>query len=381
MPRKGENIYKRQDGRWEGRYIRERIDGKAKYGYVFAHSYKDVKIKLTDAKARLASNTSAVPVIASELLICSFSRASDEWIQANKSQWKESSTAKYMNILNNHLLPEFGQINITNIARADIQAYISKLLTNSGRNNAGLAPKTVNSIISVMKNIFEFTAETKQCTLISFNGLNVKQPQKQMRILSQAEQSLLTEYLLEEISSTGIGILLSLYTGLRVGEVCALKWEDISFRDKCIHVHKTMQRIQVKGNADHRSEIIISAPKSECSVRDVPIPDKLMLILLERQNAPNTYFLTGKTNIYVEPRTMQNRFKSIIKKAGIATANFHALRHTFATRCIELGFDIKSLSEVLGHASVNITLNRYVHPSMELKQKNMNMLSDLLTVK
>ena len=97
------------------------------------------------------------------------------------------------------------------------------MLTSSGRNNAGLAPKTVNSIISVMENIFEFTAETKQCTLISFNGLNVKQPQKQMRILSQAEQSLLTEYLLKESSNTGIGIFLSLYTGLRVGEVCALK--------------------------------------------------------------------------------------------------------------------------------------------------------------
>ena len=142
-----------------------------------------------------------------------------------------------------------------------------------------------------------------------------------------------------------------------------------------------MQRIQVKGNLDHKSEIIISTPKSECSVRDVPIPDKLMLMLQKCQNAPNTYFLTGKTNLYVEPRTMQNRFKSTIKKAGIAPANFHALRHTFATRCIELGFDIKSLSEILGHASVNITLNRYVHPSMELKQKNMNMLSDLLAVK
>lgn len=381
MPRKGENIYKRKDGRWEGRYIRDRVNGKAKYGYVFAHSYKEVKIKLTDAKAHLASNTSAVPVIASELLICSFSRVSDEWIQVNKSQWKESSTVKYINILNNHLLPEFGQRNITDIARTDIQAYISKLLTSGGRNDAGLAPKTVNNIISVMKNIFEFTAETKQCTLISFNGLNVKQPQKQMRILSQAEQSLLTEYLLEESSNTGIGILLSLYTGLRVGEVCALKWEDISFRDRCIHVHKTMQRIQVKGNSDHKSEIIISAPKSACSVRDVPIPDKLLLMLQECQNAPNTYFLTGKTTLYVEPRTMQNRFKSTIKKAGIAPSNFHALRHTFATRCIELGFDIKSLSEVLGHASVNITLNRYVHPSMELKQKNMNMLSDLLAVK
>lgn len=120
MPRKGENIYKRKDSRWEGRYIRDRINGKAKYGYVFARSYKEVKIKLTDAKTRLASNTSAVPVIASELLICSFSRASDEWIQANKSQWKESSTAKYINILNNHLLPEFEQRNITNIARTDI---------------------------------------------------------------------------------------------------------------------------------------------------------------------------------------------------------------------------------------------------------------------
>lgn len=381
MPRKGENIYKRKDGRWEGRYIRDRVNGKAKYGYVFAHSYKEVKIKLTDAKTRLASNTSVAPAIASELLICSFSRASDEWIQANKSQWKESSTVKYINILNNHLLPEFGQINITDIARTDIQAYISKLLMIGGRNNTGLAPKTINSIISVMKNIFEFAAETKQYTLISFNGLNVKQPQKQMRILSQTEQSLLTEYLLEESGNTDIGILLSLYTGLRVGEVCALKWEDISFRDRCIHVNKTMQRIQVNDNADHRTEIIVSAPKSECSVRDVPIPDKLLLMLQEHQNAPNTYFLTGKTTLYVEPRTLQNRFKSTIRKVGIAPANFHTLRHTFATRCIELGFDIKSLSEILGHASVNITLNRYVHPSMELKQKNMNMLSDLLAVK
>lgn len=381
MPRKGENIYKRKDGRWEGRYIRDRINGKAKYGYVFAHSYKEVKIKLTDAKVRLISNASSVSEITSGLVICSFSRVSDEWIQANKSQWKESSNVKYINILNNHLLPEFGQRNITDITRTDIQAYISKLLTSGGRNNAGLAPKTVNSIISVMKNIFEYAAETKSYILINFRGLNVKQPQKQMRILSQSEQSILTEYLLKESSNTGIGILLSLYTGLRVGEVCALKWDDISFRDKCIHVNKTMQRIQVKGNTDHKSEIIISAPKSECSVRDVPIPDKLLLMLQERQNAPNTYFLTGKTTLYVEPRTMQNRFKSTIKKAGIAPANFHALRHTFATRCIELGFDIKSLSEILGHASVNITLNRYVHPSMELKQKNMNMLSDLLAVK
>lgn len=163
--------------------------------------------------------------------------------------------------------------------------------------------------------------------------------------------------------------------------MCALKWEDVSFDDKYIHVHKTMQRIQTLNGSDAKTVVIISKPKSDCSIRNVPIPDRLLSIMLDYQKAPDTYILTGMKNLYVEPRTMQYRFKSIIKKAGIAPANFHALRHTFATRCIELGFDIKSLSEILGHASVNITLNRYVHPSMELKQKNMNMLSDLLAVK
>lgn len=202
-----------------------------------------------------------------------------------------------------------------------------------------------------------------------------------MRILSTTEQNNLNEYLLKNPENTSLGILLSLYTGLRVGELCALKWEDVSFDDKYIHVHKTMQRIQTLNGSDAKTVVIISKPKSDCSIRNVPIPDRLLSIMLDYQKAPDTYILTGMNNLYVEPRTMQYRFKSIIKKAGIAPANFHALRHTFATRCIELGFDIKSLSEILGHASVNITLNRYVHPSMELKQKNMNMLSDLLAVK
>ncbi len=377
MPRKGENIYKRKDGRWEGRYIKEKVDGKTKYGYVFAYTYRDVKERLRIAKSQVT-----VPAqLMNDRVIYSFSSLANEWINANSPQWKISSFTKYSNILNNYLLPEFGQCNIEEITRDAVIAYVSRLLTQGGIRESGLAPKTVNSILSVMKNIFEFAAINKGLVLISFKGLNAKQSQKTMRILSQAEQKELNEYLLDNPGATNLGILISLYTGLRIGELCALKWEDISFDDRCIHVHKTMQRIQTSNNSDSKTKVIISTPKSDCSIRHVPIPDRLLVIMKENQKASNTYILTGLRNSFVEPRTLQYRFKSIIKRAGIAPANFHALRHTFATRCIELGFDIKSLSEILGHASVNITLNRYVHPSMELKQKNMDRLSELLAVK
>lgn len=380
MPRKGENIYKRKDGRWEGRYIKERINGKAKYGYVFAHSYKEVKERLSKAKSNEITKSVSI-VTSSNLAICSFSDIAQKWIELNRSQWKSSSLAKYINILNNYLLPRFGQCNMLGISREAVASYISELLVKGGHCGTGLAPKTVNSIISVMKNIFEYASVNKNLSLISFKGLNAKQNQKPMRILSTTEQNNLNEYLLNNPENTSLGILLSLYTGLRVGELCALKWEDVSFDDKCIHVHKTMQRIQNLNSSDAKTVVIISKLKSDCSIRDVPIPNRLFSIMQDYQKAPDTYILKGMKNLYVEPRTMQYRFKATIKKAGILPANFHALRHTFATRCIELGFDIKSLSEILGHASVNITLNRYVHPSMELKQKNMNMLSDLLAVK
>lgn len=278
-------------------------------------------------------------------------------------------------------MPEYGKRNITEIFREDVLAFISKLLTQGGNQGQGLAPKTVNSIVSVMKNIFEYAVTNKGYVLNSFKGLNAKPAQKQMWILSTVEQGVLNKHLLEQQNHTNLGVLISLYTGLRIGELCALQWKDISFDDRCIRVHKTMQRLQTNSDAEHKTEIIISAPKSDCSIRNVPIPDKLLELMQKYQDSPDAYVLTGMCSLYIEPRTMQNRFKAIIKKSGISSTNFHALRHTFATRCIELGFDIKSLSEILGHASVNITLNRYVHPSMELKQKNMNLLSDLLAVK
>ena len=172
------------------------------------------------------------------------------------------------------------------------------------------------------------------------------------------------------------GTLFALYTGIRIGELCALQWEDVSLQSATLKVQKTLQRIQdtTKG-ASSKTKIVITEPKSKCSIRDIPIPKFLVEIARHFSDSPKAYILTGDKLKYTEPRTVQNHFKKYIDSCGIERANFHALRHTFATRCIELGFEIKSLSEILGHANVNITLNRYVHSSFDLKSANMNKLA------
>jgi integrase len=211
-------------------------------------------------------------------------------------------------------------------------------------------------------------------------SVSIKQCSKELRILSIKEQDCLYQYLYDNLNERNIGILICLFTGLRIGEICALRWGDISLTEQTLRVRLTMQRIQTSPGTDKKTKILIAAPKSSCSVRTIPLPNELVQILSSYEREENAYVLTGVTEKFVEPRTMQNHFRRITNACGISNVNYHALRHTFATRCVELGFDIKSLSEILGHASVNITMNRYVHPSMETKRKNMMRLSELFPV-
>ena len=199
-----------------------------------------------------------------------------------------------------------------------------------------------------------------------------------MRVLTEYEQSRLIKTLLTDTDRQKLGILICLFTGIRIGELCALKWENILLADRILRIDKTMQRIQyAESNTPTKTHIIITEPKSESANRTIPLQNSLVCILKRFIAKPNCYVLSGSSKCFIEPRTMQNKFKIYLSESNIEDANFHSLRHTFATRCIELGFDVKTLSEILGHSSVKTTLDRYVHSSMELKRNNMEKL-DLL---
>ena len=263
---------------------------------------------------------------------------------------------------------------INEINNENIISFSKNLLTG-GKQGRQLSHKTVSDILSRMKSIRRFALLRGYEVRYVPNIIEIPLRQGQIRILTAIEESKLVRYLKTHFDFTALGILLSLFTGLRIGELCALKWSDFSFTDKEFHVRKTMQRLHnLDENTVNKTVIEIGEPKSPSSLRKIPIPEELMFYL-RAAYVEDAYVLSGSENKFVEPRTMENRFKSILKKCGVEKINFHALRHTFATKCVELGFDVKSLSEILGHANVNITLNRYVHPSMKLKHANMNKLN------
>ena len=378
MARKGENIYCRKNGRWEGKYAKGRVDGRIQYGYVSGKSYEEVLRKKQEA---LKAQTCTYVNNGQQKEKLSFASIAEKWMEVQKPVLKETSVAKYEGILDRYLVPEFGAMQVTEITRDNVSLFLQRLLVPQGGCDGGLSPKTVSGIFSVLKTILDYAKRHGNVSVTDLRDLPVKQIRKPLRVLSVNEQQLLENYLTEDMDCSRFGIMLCLYTGIRLGELCALKWEDISFTDRTLHVHRTMERVPAKGESSSKTKIIVTAPKSSCSVRYIPIPDKVFHLAQGMKGPQDAFLLTGSANKFIEPRTMENHFLVAVKKSGIDRANFHALRHTFATRCVELGFDAKSLSEILGHASVRITMDRYVHPTMEVKQRNMDRLSELMSVR
>lgn len=208
-----------------------------------------------------------------------------------------------------------------------------------------------------------------------FERRALKKHTHEMRVLNKTEEERLIQVLTASEDRYKLGVLICLCTGIRIGELCALQWKNVSFCEKTLRIECTMQRLQYE-NEDSvtKTRVIITEPKSFAALRTIPLPDFLLDRMKPYYESPNAFLLSGECKKYIEPRTMQNRFKSYLAESEIEDANFHALRHTFATRCVEIGFDIKTLSEILGHSSVKITLDKYVHSSIELKRSNMEKL-------
>ena len=370
MSRKGENIYKRKDNRWEGRYIKGYCeDGALKYGYVYASTYTQVKERLQKAKTNLA-----IGVKMGNRSKRKFDDYAAEWLQVNRHKITESTYVKYLTVVDKHLIRAFGGMRPEMITTAIISDFAARLV-----NVDGLSPKTATDILTILSSILKYARKTLGAIMPEVEIIYPKIVKKEMRVLSRSEQDRLIAELTRDMDEYKFGILLALSTGLRIGELCALKWEDVNFEDGFIRVRSTMQRLKNTEASTLKyfsTKIVISAPKSEGSARLIPMTENAWTLCKRFCRGGATAFvLTGDTNRYCEPRKLQYHFWRITRKVGLEKVNFHALRHTFATRCVEVGFEIKSLSEILGHSSPKITLERYVHSSMELKRDNMSRLS------
>lgn len=372
MSKRGENIYKRKDGRWEGRYIRFYDENsKARYGYTYAKTYNEVKQQLIELKS-----SSSTPNDYFVKKTITYDELLNVWLNSTKISIKESTYARYYHLIETHIRPHLGKYRLSKISTQLVEKFIEQQLS-SGRLEDGseLSSKTVTDILTLVKSTIEYAKYHNLNVVCNLDKLTIKKKEREMRVLTQYEQEALIEVLTEQMDLFKFGVLLSLYTGIRVGELCALKWEDLCISNSILKVRKTMQRIQETSvGATSKTKVIITEPKSQRSIREIPLPDFIIKFAEQFISNPKAFILSGDKNKYVEPRTMQNRFKAYVKESGIDNANFHALRHTFATRCVEVGFEIKSLSEILGHSNVNITLDRYVHSSFGLKQCNMNKL-------
>ena len=306
-----------------------------------------------------------------------FSLVASKWYASVEPDLKITSQVRYLNILQTYLYPAFGSAPITSITRESFNTYRLSAMKTGGAREAGLSPATLSAVYSVFRSVMNYARTEEGFTTDDFSRISFRQIQHPLRVFSLAEQQRLSEHLFRDLSLTDLGILTALYMGLRIGEVCALRWRDIDLQDMNLHVNHTMQRIQTFEESP-RTRVLITSPKSPCSIRTIPIPSLMQPAFLSHRKAPDHFLLSGEAAAFVEPRTMENRFHRILKQCDIQNASFHTCRHTFATRCVELGFDVKSLSEILGHASVNITMNRYVHPSMEFKRRNMDRLEELM---
>lgn len=358
MSRRGENIYKRKDGRWEARYIKGRDHhGKAIYGYIYGKSYKEVKEK------KLLSCTSCQKDSTRIL----FNDWIDIWLEEHRCDIKESTYVIYYLNIQNHIKPFFKDYSIMEINESLIKQFI-KDKSNNGRldHNGGLSAKTIKELINIIKSSMKY-ASKKQ--LIKHNSLNIniKINKPKQAILDEKDYKILVNYLKENINSINAGILLMMCTGLRVGEICALKNNDIDLHNNIITINKTLQRIT--DIETKKTKIVITHTKTNKSQRVVPIPISLTKYLIIGDK--DSYFLT-QSKKYMEPRTFRYAFKRKIKKLHLQEVTVHSLRHLFASQCIELGFDYNCLSEILGHSSPSTTMNLYVHSKTEYKKQCMN---------
>lgn len=285
------------------------------------------------------------------------------WREDKKQYIKKSSYAAYMLLIENHLLPVFGDCEV--IEEAEVQAFVLKKLEQ------GLSQKTIKDMLIVLKMILKFGAKNKW---IEHNQFDIQYPTErenpQLEVLSRTNQKKIMNYIQAHFTFRNLGVYICLSSGMRIGEICALTWEDIDVNTGIVSVRRTIQRIYTVEDGVRKTELVLDTPKTKNSIRDSPISRDLLKILKPiKKVVNNSFFVLTNDAKPTEPRTYRSYYEIFMKELDIPKLKFHGLRHSFATRCIESNCDYKTVSVLLGHSNISTTLNLYVHPNMEQKKK------------
>lgn len=293
----------------------------------------------------------------------------DLWKKDKKQYVKKSTYSAYVLLVENHLLPYFG--NKEEVEESDVQNFVFKKLEQ------GLSQKTIKDILIVLKMILRFGVKHKY---LDYCEIDIKFPtqrdNEKLDVLNRSNQRKIMDYIEKNFTFKNLGIYVCLCTGLRIGELCALTWNDIDVDSGVIYVRRTIQRIYIVDEKVKRTELIIDTPKTKNSIREIPMTTDLLRVLKPLKKVVNKeYFVLTNDEKPTEPRTYRNYYKRLMKKLEIPDLKFHGLRHSFATRCIEGKCDYKTVSVILGHSNISTTLNLYVHPNLEQKKKCINQMN------
>lgn len=367
MSRRGDNIHKRKDGRWEGRYkcgINE--NGKAKYHSVYAYSYNECKHKLEKAKANMLIPKSNYSDIR-------FSEVLELWLSTNKIRTKVSTENKYKYMIDLHIKPELGNYKVSCLTTTLINDFLQHKLENGSKTNEALSPSYVRTLAIIIESSLKFAVNENFCEPLK-NKINKPViPKTELIVLSIEEQKKYENKLKLNNSPISLGILIALHTGMRIGEICALQWKNVDLTNDLIYVKYTVSRVK-NSEKNKKTTLIIDTPKTNSSNRVIPISSALKPFLEDAFRYKKSEFVVSEKEDFIGTRTFDYKYRKLISDTGLMLVSFHALRHTFATRCIEAGMDVKTLSEILGHASATTTLNIYVHSSLENKRNQLEKL-------
>lgn len=290
----------------------------------------------------------------------------EEWKEEKKKYVKKSTYAAYQLLIQNHIKPYFGDLYEVNEEK--VQQFVFDKL------DAGLSEKTIRDIIIALKMILKFGIKNGYLEYVQIDAkFPSKQEKKDLDVLSKADQKKFMEHLRNNFTFKNLGIFICLSTGMRIGEICGLRWCDVDTAEGVIKVRHTLQRIYIIEGETRHTELLLDTPKTANSVRDIPMSSELLKMLKSLNKVVNeNYYVISNDIKPIEPRTYRNYYKKLCKQLDIPELKFHGLRHSFATRCIESKADYKTVSVLLGHSNISTTLNLYVHPNKEQKKKTID---------